>query len=85
VSGGATDTEQKRRESGIVQAGRFGALGFEFAGTVVAGVVAGYYLDQWLHTAPLFTLLVTLAGMGGALYRLLWMLKRFSSQSDNGG
>jgi F0F1-type ATP synthase assembly protein I len=85
VSGGPTDTEQKRRESAIIRAGRFGALGFEFAGTVVAGVIAGYYLDKWLHTAPLFTLLVTLAGMGGALYRLLWMLKRFSSQSDNGG
>jgi F0F1-type ATP synthase assembly protein I len=69
----------------LVRAGRFAALGFEFAGTVVAGVVAGYYLDVWLHTAPLFTLLVTLAGMGGALYRLLWMLKRFGSNSDNGG
>ena len=85
MSGGATDTEQRQRESGIVRAGRFAALGFEFAGIVVAGVIAGYYLDGWLHTAPLFTLLLTLAGMGGALYRLLWMLKRFSSQSNNGG
>ena len=85
MSGGATVTEQRQRESGIVRAGRFAALGFEFAGIVVAGVIAGYYLDGWLHTAPLFTLLLTLAGMGGALYRLLWMLKRFSSQSNNGG
>ncbi len=59
-------------------------MGFEFAGTVIAGVVGGYYLDEYLHTAPLFTLLLSLAGMGGALYRLLWMLKRFSSQSDDG-
>jgi F0F1-type ATP synthase assembly protein I len=85
VSGGATVTEQEHRDSALVRAGRFGALGFEFAGTVVAGVVAGYYLDGWLHTAPLFTLLLTMAGMGGALYRLLWMLKRISSQSDDGG
>ena len=85
MSGGATDTEQKRRESAIVRSGRFAALGFEFAGIVVAGVVAGYYLDGWLHTAPLFTLSLSLAGMGGALYRLLWMLRRFNSQSDNGG
>jgi F0F1-type ATP synthase assembly protein I len=85
VSGGATDTEQRQRENAIVRAGRFAALGFEFAGIVVTGVIAGYYLDGWLHTAPLFTLLLTLAGMGGALYRLLWMLKRFSSQSNNGG
>ena len=85
MSGGATITEQRQRENALVRAGRFGALGFEFAGTVVAGVIAGYYLDVWLHTAPLFTLLLTLTGMGGALYRLLWMLKRISSQSNNGG
>jgi F0F1-type ATP synthase assembly protein I len=78
-------TGQGSRESALARMGRFGALGFEFAGTVVAGVVAGYYLDVWLHTAPLFTLVLTLAGMGGALYRLLWMLKRFSSQADDGG
>ncbi len=59
-------------------------MGFEFAGTVIAGVIGGYYLDEYLHTAPLFTLLLSLAGMGGALYRLLWTLKRFSSQSDDG-
>jgi F0F1-type ATP synthase assembly protein I len=85
VSEGATATEQRQREDPFVRAGRFAALGFEFAGTVVAGVVAGYYLDGWLHTAPLFTLLLTLAGMGGALYRLLWMLKRISSRSNDGG
>jgi len=52
---------------------------------VVAGVLVGYYLDSYLGTPPLFTLVLTLAGMGGALYRLLWSLKRSSSQSANGG
>lgn len=60
------------------------AVGFEFAGTVVAGVLLGYYIDGRLGTAPLFTLLLTLGGMGGALWRLLWSLKRFSSHSDDG-
>ena len=72
-------------ESGLVSASRYGALGFEFAGTVVAGVLIGYYIDGYLGTAPLFTLVLTMTGMGGALYRLLWSLKRFSSQSNNGG
>ena len=59
------------------------AFGFEFAGTVVAGVIGGYYLDEYLGTSPLFILVVTLAGMGGALYRLIWSLKKFSPpQSD---
>ena len=33
-------------------AARFIAVGMEFGGTVVAGVLAGYYLDMWLGTAP---------------------------------
>jgi F0F1-type ATP synthase assembly protein I len=61
------------------------AIGFEFAGTVVAGVLAGYYIDARVGTAPLFTLLLTLGGMAGALYRLLWSLKRSSSHTDDGG
>jgi F0F1-type ATP synthase assembly protein I len=68
-----------------VNASRFAAVGFEFAGTVVASLLVGYYIDGYLGTAPLFTLLLTLTGMGGAVYRLLWSLKRFTSQADNGG
>ncbi|MFN8627607.1 MAG: AtpZ/AtpI family protein [Candidatus Binatia bacterium] len=67
-----------------MRASRFAALGVEFAGIVVTGVIGGYYLDGYLHTAPLFTLLLTVGGMGGALYRLLWMLKQMSAHSDDG-
>lgn len=67
-----------------MRAARYSALGFEFAGIVVTGVLAGYYIDQYLGTPPLFTLLLTLGGMGGALFRLLWGLKRFNSHSDDG-
>ena len=66
-------------------AARYAAFGFEFAGSVVAGVVAGYYLDRYTGTSPLFLLLLTLGGMGGALYRLLWNLKRYGSKHENGG
>jgi F0F1-type ATP synthase assembly protein I len=68
----------------LVAAARYAAFGFEFAGCVVAGVVAGYYLDRYTGTSPLFMLLLTLGGMGGALYRLLWNLKRVTSQRENG-
>ena len=67
-----------------LKAARFIALGMEFAGTVVAGVIAGYYLDDWLRTAPLFTLLVTLGGTAGAVTRLIWNLKQTNSHSDHG-
>ena len=67
-----------------VTGARFGAFGFEFAGTIVAAVISGYYVDGYLGVAPLFTLLFTMAGMGGALYRLLWNLKQTTSHRDDG-
>jgi F0F1-type ATP synthase assembly protein I len=60
------------------------ALGFEFAGTIVAGVLGGYYLDAYVGTAPLFTMLLTLTAMGGAIYRLIWTLKRFGPGQGDG-
>jgi len=53
------------------------AVGMEFGLTIVAGVLVGYYLDQWAGTAPLFTLVFTLGALAGALYRIIWMLNRF--------
>jgi F0F1-type ATP synthase assembly protein I len=52
-------------------------VGFEFAGTVVAGVIAGSYLDEYLGTDPWLILVLTVGATAGAIYRLLWMLKRF--------
>ncbi|GIW45005.1 MAG: hypothetical protein KatS3mg077_2287 [Candidatus Binatia bacterium] len=52
------------------------AGGTELAASVVAGVIAGYYLDRYLGSAPWFTLLFTLAGLAGGLSRLMWALKR---------
>ncbi len=63
---------------------RFGAVGFEFAGTIVSCLLAGYYADAYIGTAPLFTLLLTVGGMAGALYRLLWMLKRSDDRNGDG-
>jgi F0F1-type ATP synthase assembly protein I len=60
----------------LVKSGHFMAIGFELAGAIVGGLVLGYYLDQYLGTEPLFTLLCTLAGMAGAVRVLLWALKR---------
>ena len=64
-------------DSQLMKAGRFAALGTEFGVTIVAGVVVGYYLDEWLGTAPLFLLVVSLAAFGGSIYRMVAMLKRY--------
>jgi F0F1-type ATP synthase assembly protein I len=67
------------------RAGQFLGVGFEFAGVVIACVIGGYYLDDYLGTSPLFILLLTLGGMTGALYRLLWMLRRLERREGGDG
>ncbi len=78
-------TAEHQGSSGLARAGRFAGIGFEFAGIVVAAVISGYYVDSYLGTAPLFVLLLTLGGMGGAVYRLLWMLRRLDDRGDDRG
>ncbi len=67
----------------MANAARYVAAGTEFAGSVVAGVIAGYYLDSYLGTAPGFTLLFTLTGMAGGVYRLIWALNRYDKRKND--
>jgi ATP synthase protein I len=60
----------------LLKSSRMMALGFELAGSIVGGLVLGYYLDRYIGTEPLFTILCTLAGMAGGLRILLWATKR---------
>jgi F0F1-type ATP synthase assembly protein I len=62
----------------LINSGRFLALGFQIAGSIVAALLVGYFLDDYLKTAPLFTLVLTLGGFVGALRLLLWSLKKTS-------
>lgn len=58
--------------------GRYGALGFEFAGAVLAGIFLGRYLDSLFGTAPFLLVLGAVGGMAGALCRLILVLQRLS-------
>jgi F0F1-type ATP synthase assembly protein I len=62
----------------LLNSGRFLALGFQIAGSIVGALLVGYFLDDYLKTAPLFTLFLTLGGFVGALRLLLWSLKKTS-------
>ena len=62
----------------LLTSGRFLALGFQIAGSIVGALLVGYFLDDYLKTAPLFTLVLTIGGFIGALRLLLWSLKKTS-------
>ena len=58
--------------------GRYGALGFEFAGAVVAGLLLGHYADIRFDTAPLLMIVGVVAGLAGAVTRLVVVLQRLT-------
>lgn len=43
-------------------------MAFEMMFIIALGVFGGYKLDQVLHTAPLFTIICSLAGVAVAFY-----------------
>jgi F0F1-type ATP synthase assembly protein I len=63
----------------LAKGGRFLALGFQMAGSIIGGLVLGWYVDGYLGTEPLCTTLFTLGGFYGSMRLLLWSLKKPSS------
>lgn len=63
--------------------GRYGTLGFEFAGAVLAGIFAGRYADTHLGTEPWLMVLGAIGGIAGAIYRLIVVLQQLSRRGHD--
>ena len=71
------------KESPLITYGKYGAIGFEFAGAIVAGLFIGNYADTRFGTAPLLMVMGVVFGMAGAIYRLVIMLQRLSERAKD--
>lgn len=71
------------KENTLLVYGRYGALGFEFAGAVLAGIFVGRYADNSLGTEPWLMILGAVGGMAGAIYRLIIVLRKLSSRRQD--
>lgn len=67
----------------FVTYGKYGALGFEFAGAIVAGLLIGNYADTQFGTAPLLMVVGVIVGMSGAIYRLVIVLQHLSAREKD--
>jgi F0F1-type ATP synthase assembly protein I len=61
----------------LVRYSRYGALAFEFSGTIAAGALVGWWLDQRFGTEPYLLVASTLIAVGGGFARLIQLLRRF--------
>ncbi|MSQ22026.1 MAG: AtpZ/AtpI family protein [Dehalococcoidia bacterium] len=59
---------------GIALALRFMGLGWYMAISIIFGIVGGWWLDRWIGTKPIFTILGVIAGSGVAFYGVYKMI-----------
>ncbi|MDO8750481.1 MAG: AtpZ/AtpI family protein [Dehalococcoidia bacterium] len=59
---------------GVGLALRLMGLGWYIAASIILGIVGGWWLDRWLGTLPLFTILGVIAGSGVAFYGVYRMI-----------
>ena len=59
---------------GLGLALRLMGLGWYIAISIILGIVGGWWLDRWLGTLPLFTILGVIAGSGVAFYGVYRMI-----------
>ncbi len=59
--------EQKAMQNYV----RYSSLGFQMLAAMLLGVFGGLQLDKWLHTAPWLTVLLTLFGVGMAMFIII--------------
>jgi F0F1-type ATP synthase assembly protein I len=59
---------------------RFAAIGLEFFSPIVAGILGGYYLGEYLHM-PWLGLIGLVGGVAAGFYRLIVEVRNFQRNS----
>ena len=73
------------RETAFVRYAKYGAIAFEFIGSIAAGVFIGHALDRWLGTDPWLVLAMIIAGTVIGFYRMVQILRRFERSDRTSG
>ena len=63
-------------------AGLYLGVAFELPGTILGGIVIGYFLDRYLGTSPWLLIGLTALAFAGAFVRLVRWVKYFARQRD---
>ena len=64
------------------RAGLYLGVAFELPGTILGGLVVGYFLDDYLGTSPWLLIAVTAIAFAGAFVRLVRWAKLFAHERD---
>ena len=80
--GGRPNRRQNNSSSFLQRAGLSLGVAFELPGTILGGLVIGYFADQYFNTSPWLLIALTLLAFAGAFFRLMQWVKFFSAERD---
>jgi ATP synthase protein I len=81
--GDRPNSQQDDQTPFLRRAGLYLGVAFELPGTIIGGLVVGYFLDQYLGTSPWLLIACTAIAFAGAFVRLVrWA--RFFTRERNG-
>ena len=74
--------DRQERRAFFRELGRYSALGFEMALSVLIGMGIGYYLDKWLGTAPWLMIVWLGFGFAAGVRSLYRAAKRVEAEQE---
>ena len=75
---GRPDSRQENQTSFLRRAGLYLGVAFELPGTILGGMVVGYFLDEYFGSSPWLLITCTALAFIGAFIRLVSWFKLFS-------
>jgi ATP synthase protein I len=81
-TGGRRSSRQDDKNPFKRKAGLYLGVAFELPGTILAGLLLGYFLDNYFGTSPWLLITFTAIAFAGAFTRLVQWVKLFRDQSD---
>ena len=79
---GRPDARQENQAPFLRRAGLYLGVAFELPGTILGGMVVGYYLDSYLGSSPWLLIVCTALAFIGAFVRLVRWAKFFSRERE---
>jgi F0F1-type ATP synthase assembly protein I len=80
--GDQPNSRQDNQTHFLRRAGLYLGIAFELVGTILGGLVVGYFLDSYLGTSPWFLIAVAAIAFAGAFVRLVRWAKVFARERD---
>jgi F0F1-type ATP synthase assembly protein I len=79
---GRRENRQQNQAPFLRRAGLYLGVAFELPGTILAGMVLGYYADEYFRSSPWLLISFTALAFIGAFMRLLRWVKFFARARD---